>query len=308
MALLLLMPEKFSPPTWLKTLRNIDASLDIRIWPDIGNPADIEFALVWNYPAGELLKYPNLKCISSLGAGVNHIFQDGQRPLHIPIVRVVDQLLARDMTQYIIWAVLNFTREFPRYQAQQQQKQWQPHAPNNELTIGILGLGQLGSDAAKKLHVLGFKVSAWSRTPKALESISTFSGKEQFKEFLTQTNVLINLLPLTAATENILNHELFYMLPKGAYIINVARGNHLVEPDLISALDDEQLAGACLDVFRTEPLPADHPFWTHAKIIMTPHNSSVTNPKSVAPQIIENYYRAIQGKPLLNQVDSTQGY
>lgn len=305
---ILFIPGKFDPTAWQKALLQIDPKLDIRVWPDVGNPADIEFALVWNYPIGELLKYPNLKCISSLGAGVDHIFRDSQRPPHVPIVRVVDPLLIRDMTQYIVWAVLNFTREFPRYQEQQKHKKWQPHAPKNEVNIGILGLGQLGSDAANKLDGLGLRVSTWSRTPKNMTGIKTFFGAEQFNEFLTQTKVLINLLPLTPETENILNRDLFYTLPKGAYIINVARGNHLVEQDLIAALGDDQIAGACLDVFRTEPLPADHPFWRHPKIIISPHNASVTNPRSVAPQILDNYYRALKHEPLLNLVDPKQGY
>lgn len=307
MALLLIL-GKFDPKVWLRELKKIDAELDIRIWPEIGNPNDIDFALVWTYPPGELLSFPNLKCISSLGAGVDHIFNDPDRPKHVPVVRVIDKLLARDMTQYVALAVLNYTRLVDLYQQQQQRQEWKQHSPKNELTVGIMGLGELGKDAAEKLIALRFNVIGWSRTPKNLSNLKCYYGEEQFQQFLSESPVLINLLPLTPATKNILNKETFSHLPKGAYIINVARGGHLVEQDLIAALDQEQLSGACLDVFTVEPLPKDHPFWHHPKIRVTPHIASVTNPKSVAAQIIENYQRMKAGKPLLHQVNLETGY
>jgi glyoxylate/hydroxypyruvate reductase A len=151
-------------------------------------------------------------------------------------------------------------------------------------------------------------VIGWSRTAKKIKGVQYFYGQNQFNEFLAQSQVLINLLPLTPETQNILNRETFYRLPKGAYIINVARGGHLVEEDLIAAIDDRHLSGACLDVFRIEPLSPTHPFWKHPKITVTPHIASVTNPKSVATQIVDNYQRMKSGEPLLNQVDLEKGY
>lgn len=305
---LLFIPGKFNPALWVQELKKIDPNLDIRVWPETGNPNDIDFALVWTYPPGELIKYPNLKCISSLGAGVDHIFNDPDRPKHVPIVRVIDKLLVRDMTQYIALAVLNYTRSFDIYYQQQKQNEWKAHPPKNEITIGLMGLGELGTDAAKKLMTLRFKTLGWSKTPKKIAKMKCFHGKQQFHEFLSQSQILINLLPLTPETKNILNKDTFAHLPKGAYLINAARGRHLVEQDLINALDQEQLAGACLDVFHTEPLPKEHPFWQHPKIRITPHVASVTNPKSVAAQIVKNYHRLQSGKPLLRQVNLEKGY
>lgn len=305
---ILFIPGKFESPFWIKELKKIDPGLDIRTLPDVGNPADIDFALVWYYPKGELLKYPNLKCISSMGAGVDNILSDPQLPSGVHIVRVVDPLLVRDMSQYIIWAVLNFTRNIDKYRDQQIKKIWQPHQPNNELSIGIMGLGQLGHDATHKLIQLGFHINGWSRHKKEITGAHCFCGESEFKQFLEQTHILVNLLPLTPSTRGILNQKTFFMLPKGAYIINVGRGGHLVDDDLISAITQGHIAGACLDVFHQEPLPSDHPFWTQPNIIVTPHVASVTNAKSVAAQVVENYHRLLAGKPLLNEVNLQQGY
>lgn len=305
---ILFIPGKFDPQPWVKALLEQDRNLDIRVWPNVGNPKEINFALVWRYPPGELKKYPNLKCISSLGAGVDHIFQDPDRPKNIPVVRVIDKLLVRDMTQYVVLAVLNYTRQFELYQQQQQKSQWASHLPHNEITIGIMGLGQLGTDAAKKLHDLRFSVIGWSRSAKKIKGIKAFRGEQQFNQFLSQANVLVNLLPLTPETQNILNHKTFQQLPKSVYIINAARGGHLVDQDLIAAIESGQISGACLDVFHTEPLPPEHPFWKHPKIRITPHIASVTNPKSVAEQIVENYHRLLAGKSLLHRVDIKKGY
>ena len=171
-----------------------------------------------------------------------------------------------------------------------------------------MGLGQLGADAAKKLYQLGFQVTGWSRTPKKVDGVQSFAGDGALNDFLSLANVLICLLPLTPATKGILNYKTFEKLPAGSYLINVARGAHLVEQDLLEALETGRISGACLDVFQVEPLPVGHPFWNHPKIIITPHISSLTYPKAVVPQIVENYHRTKLGKPLLNQVDIERGY
>jgi glyoxylate/hydroxypyruvate reductase A len=214
------------------------------------------------------------------------------------------------MSEYVVLSVLNYCRQFDDYRADQAQKQWHPRKPRlaEDTRIGILGFGQLGADAAKKLSNLGFRVAGWSRRPKNIAGGQCFAGEEALANFLSRTHILICLLPLTPATKGILNRKTFEKLPGGAYVINVARGQHLVESDLIDALDSGQLTGACLDVFDVEPLPPDHPFWAHPKIKVTPHISSITFPKAVAPQIIENYQRAKTGKPPLNVVDAERGY
>jgi glyoxylate/hydroxypyruvate reductase A len=176
------------------------------------------------------------------------------------------------------------------------------------MQIGIMGLGQLGKDAAKKLAYLGFPVSGWSQTPKDIEGVTCLAGDDALDHFLSQTRILICMLPLTPKTKGILSQKTFAKLPAGAYLINIARGRHLIEKDLLTALDSGHLAGACLDVFEVEPLPEDHPFWSHPKIFITPHISSLTYPKTVAPQIIENYRRTITGNPLLHVVDVERGY
>jgi glyoxylate/hydroxypyruvate reductase A len=214
------------------------------------------------------------------------------------------------MSEYAVLSVLNYSRQFDSYRNDQSQKKWQPRIPMlaADMRIGVMGLGQLGKDAAKKLSYLGFPVTGWSQTPKDIEGVKCLAGEDALDDFLSQTRILICMLPLTPKTKGILNRKTFDKLPAGAYVINVARGQHLAEKDLLTALDSGQLAGACLDVFEVEPLPEDHPFWSHPKIIVTPHISSITYPKAVAPQIIENYQRIKSGQPLRNVVDMKRGY
>jgi glyoxylate/hydroxypyruvate reductase A len=305
---ILFIPGKFDSKHWVTALHQLDPDLSIDIWPDVKDHNAIQFAMVWTYPKGELLKYPNLKGISSLGAGVDHIFNDTERPADVPIVRIVDKNLVRDMSQYVIWAVLNHTRSLDEYRQSQARSLWTPRALKPLPHIGIMGLGQLGSDAAVKLQSLGFSVSGWSNTLKDMPGITCFAGEKQRNAFLNETDILICLLPLTPETRHILNRKTFSQLKKGAYLINVARGGHLLEEDLVAALDNHVLSGACLDVFNTEPLPSTHPFWQHPAIKITPHISSVTDPTSAVNQIFENYRRVMAGEELLNRVDVVRGY
>jgi glyoxylate/hydroxypyruvate reductase A len=309
MAFLIIAPD-IKVTSWVKHLSMLDPGIDIRIWPEAGNADDIEFALTWHHPPGEFRKYKNLKCIASLGAGVDHILRDPDLPDGVSVTRVLEHSMAQSMSEYVVLSVLNYCRQFDDYRADQAQKKWHPRKPRlaEDTRIGILGFGQLGADAAKKLSDLGFRVAGWSRRPKDITGMQCFAGEEALANFLSRTHILICLLPLTPATKGILNRKTFEKLPVGAYVINVARGQHLVESDLIDALGSGQLAGACLDVFDVEPLPPDHPFWAHPKIKVTPHISSITFPKAVAPQIIENYQRTKTGKLLLNVVDVERGY
>jgi len=309
MALVLITPNR-DTSGWVRALHALEPELDVRVWPEVGDRRDIVFAVTWQHPPGELSRYPNLRCVSSLGAGVDHIVYDPDLPKGVAVTRVVDPALVQSMTEYVVTAVLFHHRRFGRYLAHQSTKKWLPE-PSPRLDnarIGILGLGKLGGAAARALVQLGFDVAGWSRTAKSMPGVESFSGEAQFDQFLARTNILICLLPLTPQTRDILNRDTFSKLQPGAYIINVARGEHLVEEDLLEALDRGLLSGACLDVFRTEPLPAEHPFWTHPKILVTPHIASVTDPESAAVEILENYRRLQSGEALLNQVDRSRGY
>ncbi|MBI9082011.1 MAG: glyoxylate/hydroxypyruvate reductase A [Desulfobacterales bacterium] len=309
MALLIVMPD-LKTETWVRRLKGCDPTLDLRVWPETGNPDDIEFTFTWNHPPGEFLNYPNLKCIASMGAGVDHILRDPDLPRGVPITRVKDPSMARSMSEYVIMAILNHCRQSAHYARSQAAGQWRPRIPllAAQHSVGILGLGQLGADLAGKLTVLGFPVAGWRRSAQPLAGIETFWGESQQGAFLARSHILVCLLPLTETTRGILNAGLFAQLPQGAFLINVARGAHLKETDLLAALNSGQLSGACLDVFDNEPLPVDHPFWGHEKIVVTPHISSLTHPRAVVPQICENYRRAVAGLPLNHVVDRDRGY
>jgi glyoxylate/hydroxypyruvate reductase A len=307
---MLLMAPKLKSDTWVKHLRAQDPGLDLRVWPATGPADDIEFILCWKHPLGELAKFQNLKCIASMGFGVDHILRDPDVPPGVPIVRLVDASMIQAMSEYILTAVLHHTRQFDLFQQDKSQRKWharRPLPPKN-VGVGIMGLGHLGVDAARKLRLMGFRVSGWSRTKKQVEGLSAWAGENALEEFLAQADVLVCLLPLTPATQGILNRRTFARLPAGAYIINAARGEHLVEEDLLAALDSGHLSGACLDVFRQEPLPESHPFWNHPRITMTPHVASLTEPRAVAPQLVENYRRVRSGLAPLHIVDIEKGY
>lgn len=307
---MLFMAPKLKSDAWVKHLRAQDPGLDLRVWPETGPADEIELILCWKHPLGELKKYRNLKCIASLGFGVDHILRDPDVPPGVPIARLVDESMIHAMSEYILTAVLHHTRQFDLFQQDQSQKKWQARRPLHpqNVCVGIMGLGHLGVDAAQKLRLLGFQVSGWSRTVKHVEGLSAWAGPDALEEFLARANVLVCLLPLTRATQGILNSRTFARLPAGAYVINAARGEHLVEEDLLSALDSGHLSGACLDVFREEPLPASHPFWNHPRITMTPHIASLTHPGAVAPQLVENYRRVRSGLAPLHVIDIEKGY
>jgi len=295
---------------WVAALKALDPALDVQVWPNETRKADIEFALCWNHPEGVLQDFPNLRCICSMGAGIDHLLNDAFFPKDIPVARIVDPLLAQSMFEYICAAVMHTFRDFDLYKTQQQKNIWQQQAPKQiaKTTVGIMGLGKLGQYTANKLSDIGFHVVGWSRSQKNIEGVSCYAGNEQLGEFLAQASTLVCLLPLTDETRGILNTENFNQLPKGACLVNVARGEHLIEEDLLTALDSGQLRSACLDVFKEEPLPQAHPFWLNPRILLTPHCSSITDPASVAPQVLENYQRMKSDQPLMNQVNPFRGY
>jgi glyoxylate/hydroxypyruvate reductase A len=299
-----------SEARWKPRLVELMPELEVRLWPEIGDPRAIDYALVWRPEPGLLASLPNLKLILSLGAGVDHILSDPQLPRHVPIVRLVDSYMTEAMSEYVVLQVLRLHRRDLDYRAQQDAQMWRELAQKNaaERSVGILGFGELGQDAGRKLKGLGFDVAFWSRTEKIVDGFAGYAGPAGLSAMLAGTEILVCLLPLTSETEGILNEKNFARLPRGAGVINAARGAHLVEDDLIAALDTGRLSAAVLDVFRDEPLPRDHPFWLHPRIVVTPHVAAMTNPSTAAPIVLDNIRRFEEGRPLLNLVNLERGY
>ncbi|MGO4921455.1 2-hydroxyacid dehydrogenase [Maribacter spongiicola] len=295
---------------WKNALQKANSAINVYSYIEDHPKDEITMAVIWKHPKGSLAGYPNLKCIASAGAGVDYIFEDETRPKNIPITRIVDPFLASDMSEHVLAVILAHLKNLNAYKLDQVANSWAPkdYLRIKDVTVGILGLGELGALTATDLTTFGFKVQGWSRSKKNIEGVKTFTGGNEQQEFLKTTDVLVCLLPLTPATEGILNKELMSQLPKNAFVINVARGGHLVDADLIELLDAEHLSGACLDVYHTEPLPKSYPFWNHKKVHMTPHYASVSDTNSVIPQLIENYYKIGSGEKLQNLVDADKGY
>jgi len=295
---------------WRRLLGELMPEHEIRYWPDIGDRAAIEYALVWQPEPGLLASLPNLKLIVGLGAGVDHLLRDPSLPRTVPIVRLVDPYMTDAMSEYVVLSVLRLHRQDLDYLAQQRAGQWQEREQKNatERPVGILGFGTLGQDAGRKLRSLGFPVAGWSRAPKEIAGFATLAGPAGLDALLQRSEILVCLLPLTAATAGILNAATFARLPRGAGLVNVGRGDHLVEADLLAALDSGHLSGAVLDVFRDEPLPPEHPFWRHPRIIVTPHIAAETHPPTAAPLIRDAIRRCQAGLPVDHRVDLARGY
>jgi len=299
-----------SAARWRAQLTRLTQELEVRVWPEIGDPAAIDYALVWRPEPGFLASLPNLKLILSLGAGVDHLLGDPRLPLHLPILRLVDPHMTDAMSEYVVLQVLRLHRRDLDYRNQQGAGVWRELDQQNagQRRVGILGLGELGQDAAKKLKALGFDVAGWSRSEKAVEGVWSYAGAAGLAPLLGRSEIIVCLLPLTAETEGILNKRTLALLPKGAALVNAARGAHLVEEDLLAALASGQISAAVLDVFREEPLPVDHPFWHHPRVVVTPHIAAFTNPATASPIILDNIRRFEEGRPLLNRVDPARGY
>jgi glyoxylate/hydroxypyruvate reductase A len=297
------------PAEWVPRLQALLPGEVIRVWPDIGDPASIDVAVVWIPPEEGLVSFTGLRAVQSLGAGINQLGMSAFPP-HVRVARLVDSGLTGMMTEYALLAALRYARNLDAHERAQRASTWDYIMPAGvgSFTVGVMGLGVIGAATALRLAANGFAVRGWARSPKSLEGVACFSGEAGLAEFLGETRILINLLPLTPQTENILNAKLFAALPKGAFVVNIGRGAHLVDADLLAALDSNHLAGATLDVFRPEPLPSDHPFWLHPRILMTPHVAGTGDPDSAAQLVAENIRRARQGETLLNEVDRARGY
>ncbi len=295
---------------WKKALLDHSPNLEVYSYLEDHPKEAIDMALVWKHPNGALTDYPNLKCIASNGAGVDFIFKDPDAPKDLPITRVVDDKLAQDMSEHVLAVILTHLKNLDRHKINQMKGIWKPmqYRRISDFTVGIMGLGALGKVLAEDLVRFGFKVQGWANSEKSIDHMTCFVGEEGFSSFLASTEILVCLLPLTERTTGILNKNIFQKLPKDAFVINVARGGHLVDSDLVEMLDNGHLSGAGLDVYHEEPLPIEHPFWLHSKVHMTPHYASVSDSGSVVPQILENYRRLKANEPLMNSVLTNRGY
>jgi len=278
---------------------------------DTYDPADIRYAVSFRPPPGLLKSLPNLKAVFSLGAGVDGFLLDPDFPRHIPLIRFVDPTLSGEMAQFAVLHVLMQHRTQSFFAAAQGEGKWRQRMlprPTETTRIGILGLGEIGTVSAERLRDLGFAVTGWSRTRKAVPGVKSYAGAGELDAFLSECDFLICVLPLTADTRHILGAQTFAKMPKGAYVINMARGGHVNEPDLIAALDCGHLSGATLDVFETEPLPENSPIWKHPKIIATPHIAAITSPLAATRSILAGIATIERGETPKNIVDMGRGY
>lgn len=295
---------------WTDHLRRLMPELEIRFPENETRVDDIVYCIAWKPQPGSLKRYPNLKVVFSMGAGVDGILADSTYPRNVPLARVVDDTLSQGMTEYVVLHTLYWHRRGADLDALQKQSKWrQIAAPRADaVRVGILGFGVLGQAAAAALKALNYQLAGWSASPKQVDGVRTFHGPEGLAPFLAQTDILVCLLPLTPETKGILNAKTFAQLPKGACIINCARGGHLIEEDLIAALDSDHLRGATLDVFQTEPLPEASPLWNHPKVVVTPHVAAMTDPESFMRNVANTIRRMDQGLDPDNVVDFNRGY
>jgi glyoxylate/hydroxypyruvate reductase len=299
------------PSGWQRELSARIPDLDWRVWPDnVGDPATVDFVLAFKVEPGFFGQFPNLKGVLATGAGVDGLFADPSLPTNLPIARIVDPYMTQQMVQWAAYGVLHFFRRFDEYRALQDKAEWRElgsptRHPNR---VGVLGFGEIGGAIGRGLLALGFFVQGWTNTPRDLGPIDNFAGPDQLDAFLETSPILVCTLPLTPDTKGLLNRDRLSKLPKGAVVVNLARGGHVVTDDLLALLTEGHLSGAVLDVTDPEPLPANHPLWHHPNVIITPHESGLTTPATAADQIAANVHRILAGEPVNNPVDVTRGY
>ena len=310
--ILLAVAGNYDPEPWRARL--VAGGREVVTSPAGPADPDIDYAVAWNHKRGLLSALPNLKAIFSVGAGVDHIFADADLP-QVPVVRVVVESLTGQMNEYVAWRVLDHHRQGATYRSQQVGKIWnEPPQPSaGAVSVGIMGLGHLGSSAARTLLALGFRVNGWSRNARNVEGVSSFAGGDGLKPFLAATDILVVLLPHTPATEGIIDYDLLRGLRRdnalgGAVLINAGRGKLQREADILRALDDGTLKEASLDVFETEPLPQASLLWAHPRVFVTPHAAAASDPDDIVPKMLAQMDRFERGEPLENVVDMQAGY
>ncbi|MBR0736280.1 glyoxylate/hydroxypyruvate reductase A [Bradyrhizobium liaoningense] len=307
--------QNWSPERWKARFDAVCGGRRVVLQPDGGlDPAEVHYAAVWKPAPGDLGAFPNLRAIFNLGAGVDALMADKSLP-DVPLVRVAVPDLTNRMTEYVVLHVLMHHRQELYLRDSQRAKRWEPKYqwPASAITVGIMGLGTLGTDAADVLRRLGFRVTGWSRSPRTIEGVEGFHGAAQIEAFLRATDILVCLLPLTPDTHGILNRGVFTKLnrnsPLGApVLINAGRGGLQNEADILACLDDGTLGAASLDVFVQEPQPRDSRFWTHPRVVLTPHNAADTDADAISVYVAEQIARFEAGGVLENVVDRTRGY
>jgi glyoxylate/hydroxypyruvate reductase A len=293
---------------WAQRFAERAPELGFRLWPDIGDPAEIRYLVAWQ-PEHLAVTLPNLEVVFSIGAGVDQL-DLARIPAHLPIVRMIEPGIVDGMVEYVTEAVLAIHRDLFDYALLQQAREWKPMPlrPAASRRVGVLGLGMLGTAVLERLRLFGFACAGWSRSPHEIEGVECFAGEAAFGAFLARTDVLVCLLPLTDATRGLLDRDVFAALPKGASVVHVGRGPQLNATDLLDALDRGQIYSAVIDVTEPEPLPADHPLWSQPRVRITPHIASATSALPGADAVLENLRRHRAGEPMLGQIDRARGY
>lgn len=294
---------------WGGLLAELAPEASFRQWPEVGDAREVEYLVAWQPPEDIMQQFPNLKVLFSVGAGADQ-FDYSRLPADLPVVRMIEPGLTSGMVEYVTFAVLGLHRDMPRYLQQQRAGVWQAHPVQTaaKRRIGVMGLGTLGEAVLKPLVAMGFDCGGWSRTPRDLPGVTCWAGDDQLDAFLARSDILICLLPLTERTEGMLNADLFGKLPAGAALVQAGRGAQLNHQQLLDALDAGQLSAAVLDVTAPEPLPAEHSFWHHPQIWLTPHIASQTQPESAVVALLANIRRHQRGEPMVGVVDRQQGY
>ena len=309
--LLLIVPSKFIE-MWTGPLAEMAPDLIVKVQGrDEYDAAGIDYVLTFRPPPGLLATFPKLKAVFSLGAGVESLIADPDYPRRVPLTRFVDHTLSSDMAQYCVMHTLIHHRRQRDFDALQQQGKWRQSMlprPTAQTRVGVLGMGEIGTVVAERMRDLDFVTAGWSRTPKDVRGVESFAGQDRLGAFLARSDVLICVLPLTPQTRHILNKDTFAALPQGAFVINVARGGHLKEDDLLAAIDSGHLSGAALDVFEIEPLPKESPLWHHPRISVTPHVAAISDPRAMAKVAVDGIAAFESGRPLENVVDFARGY
>ncbi|MGN5374307.1 2-hydroxyacid dehydrogenase [Sphingomonas hankookensis] len=294
---------------WAAMFAEAMPELDVRLAPDIGDPADIRYLAAWTLPPGLIETLPNLDVLFSIGAGVDQL-DLSLVPRQVTVVRLVEPNLAAAMAEYVAMTVLALHRDLYAYAEQQRAGVWQPlpQVPAGERRVGIAGLGQMGSAALDALKPFGFALSGWSRSPRTLPGVTCFHGDDGLRDFAAQTDILVNLLPLTPATRGILGRALFERMPPGAAIVSAGRGGHLDAAALVEALDAGRLSRAILDVTPVEPLPAGDPLWHHPRVVVTPHVAAATDNAGSGKAVLANIRRHRAGAAMQGVVARDRGY
>ncbi|SFW30965.1 MULTISPECIES: 2-hydroxyacid dehydrogenase [Pseudomonas] len=294
---------------WKRLFAEHAPDIEWRAWPDIGDPKDIRYLAAWQAPDDLETRLPNLEVLFALSAGVDQLDLD-RLPASLPVVRLLDPGITRGMCEYASFAVLSLHRDMLRYRQQQVARCWQAHLlqPAAQRRVGVLGLGMQAQQILATLQTFGFALSGWARSEHRIAGVDCFAGDEQLPAFLGQCDIVLCVLPLTEQTKGILNRQLFQHLPKGAALVNMGRGGHLIEEDLLEALASGQLSAAVLDVLQQEPAAPDHPFWRHPQILLTPHIAAMTQPESAFGVLLDNIRRHQRGEPMLGQIDPQRRY